>query len=300
MKRNSLKEFFKEWDAGNFDFTDALGGNEHPSRPEAEQPLPAWDRSPIRRLRRREIAMFEKLYQPLAAILCTVMIGFLLYAVSFLPPFGAENTPTNNEVAARYLASGIMETGAVNAVAGVILDYRAFDTLGESHVLFTAMLGVLALLLSEFGIRETEAERRIMQDDLILRTTAKVVTPVTLIFGVYVMFNGHLGPGGGFSGGAIVGAGLILYSIAFGFEALGRILSFKTFRIVILCALGFYSLAKCYSFYCGANGFETIFSPGTPGSIFSAGLILPLNLAVGVVVSLTMYGFYSLFQRGKI
>ena len=300
MKRNSLKDFFREWDAGNFDFTEAMAGEEHPQRPAEEKPLPAWDNRPIPRLRRREIAAFQKLYTPLAALLCTLMIGFLIYTVCFLPPFGAADTPTNNEVSARYIERGISETGAVNAVAGVILDYRAFDTLGESHVLFTAMLGVLALLLFQTGVRESEAERRIMQDDLILRTTAKVITPVTLLFGVYVMFNGHLGPGGGFSGGAIAGAGLILYSVAFGFERLEKILNFRVFRIVILLALGFYSAAKCYSFYCGANGYETIFSPGTPGNIFSAGLILPLNLAVGLVVSLTMYGFYSLFQRGKI
>lgn len=300
MKQNSLKEYFRQWDAGNFDFTEAMAGEDHPKRPEPEQPLPAWDKKPILRLRNREIAFFRKLYAPIAVVLCTVMIGFLIYTVCSLPPFGAADIPTNNKVTARYLGKGMEETGAVNTVAGVILDYRAFDTLGESHVLFTAMLAVLALLLSESGIRESEAERRIMQDDLILRTTARVVTPVTLIFGVYVMFNGHLGPGGGFSGGAIVGAGLILYSIAFGFDNLGRILNFKTFRIIVLIALGFYSIAKCYSFFCGANGYETIFSAGTPGAIFSAGLILPLNLAVGLVVSLTMYGFYSLFQRGKI
>ena len=45
---------------------------------------------------------------------------------------------------------------------------------------------------------------------------------------------------------------------------------------------------------------QTVFSPGTPGMIFSAGLILPLNLAVGIVVACTMYGFYSVFQRGRV
>ena len=65
-------------------------------------------------------------------------------------------------------------------------------------------------------------------------------------------------------------------------------------------ALSAYSLLKCYSFFCGANGMETIFSAGTPGKVFSSGLILPLNLAVGAVVACTMYGFYSLFKRGRI
>lgn len=139
-----------------------------------------------------------------------------------------------------------------------------------------------------------------MQGDLILRVTAKVIVPVVILFGIYVILNGHLGPGGGFSGGAVIGAGLILYVIAFGFERLEKYLNIKTFRVIVLCALCFYSLAKCYSFFCGANGLESGISTGTPGNIVSAGLILPLNIAVGIVVACTMYGFYSVFKRGRI
>ena len=101
-------------------------------------------------------------------------------------------------------------------------------------------------------------------------------------------------------GGSVIGGGLILYALAFGFEPLDKVLNLKVFRIVVLCALCFYSFAKCYSFFCGANHLETIFKTGIPGRIFSAGLIMPLNVAVGIVVACTMYGFYSIFQRGKI
>ncbi len=88
--------------------------------------------------------------------------------------------------------------------------------------------------------------------------------------------------------------------MSFGPDRLRRILNLKSYRITVLCALLFYSLAKCYSFYCGANGLETIFTAGTPGRIFSAGLILPLNIAVGIVVACTMYGFFALFTREQI
>ena len=98
----------------------------------------------------------------------------------------------------------------------------------------------------------------------------------------------------------MVGGALILCATAFGFECVQRVLTLKRFRTVVLCALSAYSLLKCYSFFCGANGMETIFSAGTPGKVFSSGLILPLNLAVGAVVACTMYGFYSLFKRGRI
>ena len=46
----------------------------------------------------------------------------------------------------RYIASGLQETGAANLVASVILDYRAYDTLGEVTVLFTCIMGALVIL----------------------------------------------------------------------------------------------------------------------------------------------------------
>ena len=64
------------------------------------------------------------------------------------------------------------------------------------------------------------------------------------------------------------------------------------------CALAFYSLAKSYSFFMGANHLDSHIPLGTPGDILSAGLILPLNIAVGAVVAWTMYSFYTLFRKG--
>ncbi|MCQ2418396.1 MAG: hypothetical protein MJ085_01305 [Clostridia bacterium] len=295
MKHN-LRRWLAQWDAGELDFTAKTASPELP-QPRAET---EWSKEPVRRLERRQAAAFNRIYPVLAAILCTVMIGFLFFTVSELPAFGSSDSPAHNEVTKRYVEQGMAETGAVNTVSGVILDYRAFDTLGESHVLFTATTAVLILLLTAQEEAEPKQQREIMQRDPILRQTAKIVVPLAMLFGIYVIFNGHLGPGGGFAGGSVIGGALILYVVSFGFERLEKLLNLKTFRIIVLCALCFYSLSKCYSFFCGANGLETIFSAGTPGRIFSAGLILPLNIAVGIVVACTMYGFYSLFRRGRI
>lgn len=298
-KMSKLRHWLRQWDAGQISFTDSSF-----DLPHAEKPAPSeksdWEHAPVEAVEQREVRAFQHLYPVLAAILCTVIIAFLLATVVALPSFGRDSAPSNNQVARRYLEHGLEETGAVNAVAGMILDYRAFDTLGESHVLFTAAMAVLILLLSARERPEPKKQARIMQADPILRQTARIIVPMALVYGVYIIFNGHLGPGGGFSGGAVLGGALILYAIAFGFEGLEKVLSLRVYRAVVVCALCFYSLAKCYSFYCGANGLETVFKTGTPGAIFSAGLILPLNIAVGLVVACTMYGFYSLFQRGRI
>jgi len=55
-----------------------------------------------------------------------------------------------------------------------------------------------------------------------------------------------------------------------------------------------------YFFFTGANGMDAWIPRGTPGNIFSAGFILPVNFVVGFEVACTMYGLYSLFRRGRI
>ena len=300
MKRISFREWFRAWDADRFDLTEQTAGDMHKGARPAAHRQPVSTR-PVERLAESETRAFRRIFPVLAAVLGTVMVVFLLMTIVDLPPFGSADVPSNNEVVARYVRDGLKETGAVNVVAGVILDYRAFYTLGESHVLYAALTAVLILLLS-LGDEPAPSDvgTVLIRSDGIVTITAQVISPIVILFGCYVILNGHLGPGGGFSGGAIIGAGLILHAIAFGSGRIGKLLNLRTLRTVCLAALCFYSLVKCYSFFCGANGLHTVFSPGTPGRILSAGLILPLNVAVGIVVACTMYGLYSLFQRGRI
>ena len=126
----------------------------------------------------------------------------------------------------------------------------------------------------------------------------RVLVPAIVIFGIYVVLNGHLSPGGGFSGGAIIGTGLILYLTAFGFANTERFMTEKVARLLSVAALTFYCFAKSYSFYTGANHLPSVISTGTPGAILSAGLIVYLNICVGIVVACTMYSFYVLFRKG--
>lgn len=250
------------------------------------------------------IKYFSKIYGLLSGVVCFGIIAFLLVTVANLPKFGDAGNPINNEVSERYIEKGMEETGAVNIVAGLILDYRAFDTLGESHVLFIAACCVLILLRidakDENKLAKAEENDRIYEpkNDVILQRVARVVVPIVMLFGIYVICNGHISPGGGFSGGAIIGAGLILYLNAYGFKKTERFFTMKTFSVISTAALGFYAFSKCYSFFTGANHLHSIISPGTPGKLLSAGLILPLNISVGMVVACTMYSFYALFRKG--
>lgn len=249
-----------------------------------------------------EVRIFRKIYKVFSVLFCVFLVAMLLVAVSYLPTFGQADNPVNNEVAARYIEKGLQETGAVNIVTGMILDYRAFDTLGESHVLFVATCTVLILLRvdkkSQRDVFETDDRKYEPKNDVILQTTARILVPPIFIFGIYIILAGHLGPGGGFSGGAVIGAGLILYLNAFGFAKTEKFFTAKTYRRMSFCALACYSVAKSYSFYTGANGIESVIPLGTPGAILSSGLILLLNICVGIVVAGTMYTFYCMFRKG--
>ena len=263
----------------------------------------AWSRS-------KGAKLAQWFYRITAVVICLGIIWMLLQTAAYLPPFGNPGNPANNEVSRRYIEQGMQETGAVNIVAGMILDYRAFDTLGESNVLFIAACSVLILLRissekhggDAVAQLEAEADDRMYEpkNDLILQRIASFLVPLILLFGVYIIMNGHISPGGGFSGGAVMGAGLILYLNAFGFRKTERFFTFKTFKAVSLCALSFYAVSKAYSFFTGANHLSSFITPGTPGRLFSAGLIPYLNIAVGLVVCCTMYAFYTLFRKGDM
>ena len=166
-----------------------------------------------------KVRTFRKLYRVFSVIFCIALVLVLLTMVSYLPTIGEVSNPVNNEVSQRYIENGLQETGAVNIVTGMILDYRAFDTLGESHVLFIATCTVLILLRvdkkkGKGGQEDAEENDRVYEpkNDIILQTVARILVPPIIIFGIYVILGGHLGPGGGFSGGAVIGAGLILIS----------------------------------------------------------------------------------------
>ncbi|OIO75279.1 MAG: hypothetical protein AUJ85_03560 [Elusimicrobia bacterium CG1_02_37_114] len=78
----------------------------------------------------------------LALMFIAVLLVFAYKALLDIPGFGSPIL----KVSQRYLFQGLKETGAANLVSAIILDYRALDTLGEATILFTAVIGVLAVI----------------------------------------------------------------------------------------------------------------------------------------------------------
>lgn len=245
---------------------------------------------------------FLSWYPVASAVIGVILVGILLATVLVMPPFGEVSNPTNNEVPAHYLLHTREETGASNAVAGMILNYRGFDTFGESCVLFLAVSSVFILLLrdenntSQKDLEQAQRQdrRRKRRQDVILQEAARLLSPFILLFGAYMLLGGHHSPGGGFSGGAVLGGALILYAAAFGQDAIRRFFNEKVYNTVRVIGLMLYAVLFGYYIFTGANGLDNHIP------LEYGGLILPIDIAVGLVVACTMYGFYAMFTRGEL
>ena len=258
-------------------------------------------RSTEEEFQRREKDRLQKFFNwyPIAAgIICVVMGLVLLTAVMNMPGFGEADNPINNEVSDRYLEHGAEDTGSENVVTAMIIGYRGFDTFGESCVLFLAVAAVMILLLrdekntSAHEARQIEREEAAAREhaDLILEQVARVLIPFIFLFAIYVLLNGETSPGGGFSGGTILGAGLILFAAAFGFQRMQGLLNRRRYSAVRTFGLLLYGILYGIYIFIGANDLPNHLT----------GMILLIDLAVGLVVACTMYGFYALFSRGEI
>lgn len=140
------------------------------------------------------------------AIISLLIIGYWLAQGLAGVPFGEDKML----VGQYYLDHVKEQTGAVNAVTAIVVNYRGFDTLGEVTVLFIASTGVGALLWRKKRERTAKTE-----GSIVLTTGTRLLVPFVMLFGVYIFIYGHLTPGGGFPGGATIATAFLLLYMAF-------------------------------------------------------------------------------------
>ncbi len=211
------------------------------------------------------------------SILLLAIVGYYMFSVFLSMPFGEKR----DGVGKHYLENTLTETGAVNTVTAIVVSYRGFDTLGEVTVLFLAATGLGAILFDKRG-----KKRRRQYASVIVRVTSNILYPLIVLLGAYVFVHGHLTPGGGFQGGAIIATGVLLMFMSYRkFEANHTALSI----VESLAGLTFVTVGLGGLIYGGSFLFNYL-PLGTPGDLVSAGVIPIIYIAVGFKVGAELSG----------
>ncbi len=178
------------------------------------------------------------------ALITVLMVGGLLfYGLPDFPNWGDPASPASTHLSPYYIEHGAGDTHAPNIVTAVLADYRGYDTMFETAVIFSAGLACFFLLRTfrqkseatrlyrhlptgvtlriEEGGKKPEGsdefepiDSQWVPYDMIINMTCRLIVPFVQLFALYVIAHGHYSPGGGFQGGVLFGAAIILYAIS--------------------------------------------------------------------------------------
>ena len=267
-----------------------------------------------------------------AILIVSLFGGLLAYAAMDFPPWGDPLAPASVHVSPRYIEQALQETSVPNVVTAVLADYRSYDTLFETIVIFSAGVACLFLLRlfkriepesrmyrhlpSGITLRlakglappptSTEFERidlTWVPYDLVVKTTTRLIVPFCQLFALYVIAHGHHSPGGGFQGGVILGASFILYAIATNMRA--GLMRINEKQAVLLCGLGVLIYtgtgALCMLLggaYLDFGALAAVF--GTDAVTARSHGILMVEIGVGITVMAVMvHLYYNLASAGR-
>ncbi len=219
-------------------------------------------------------------------ILILVVLAFFLFL--FMSRIAGIDTPTQlTGVGAGYVDRSIEELNSPNVVTAVVVTYRGIDTLGEVSVLFLAAAAIALLLRTTAKESGGGGEKEKRKASEILVTGANLLVPIIMLFGIYIFLNGHLSPGGGFQGGAVVASAVLLLFLAYpGFRLRHGILtvleSLSGTAYVVIAVLGLIL----------ASGFldSRMMALGETGRIISAGTIPLIYTIIGLKVGTELAG----------
>jgi len=265
----------------------------------------------------------------LTVFLCGAL---LIYGAADFPVWGDPASPASTHVAPYYMVNALADTSVPNIVTAVLADYRGYDTLGETTVIFTAAIACFFLLrftsriepserfyrhaptgitlrISQGGKlpQESEAFERIdalwSPHDLIIKTTCRLIIPFIQLFALYVIAHGHHSPGGGFQGGVILGAAMILFALSHDLRS--TLLRMSEKMGALLCASGVFIYAGTGAL-CLLLGFNFLDYSALapvfgvdPVAARSHG-ILVVEIGVGITVMAAMiWIYYNLSSAGK-
>ncbi len=173
--------------------------------------------------------------------------ALLLYGTGEFPDWGDPTSPASVHLSNHYIEKAVEETMVPNLVTAVLADYRGYDTMFETAVIFCAGLACFLLLrdfrsqkeryyrhtptgvilhvknskkLLKVGHDFEHMDKDWVPSDIIIKTVCRILIPFIQIYALYVVAHGDFSPGGGFQGGVIFGASFILLAISYNLKTL--------------------------------------------------------------------------------
>lgn len=213
--------------------------------------------------------------------LIIAIVGYSLVGVVSQIPFGEKR----NNVGDYYLEKSLTELKVSNSVTAIVVNYRGFDTLGEVTVLFLAATGLASIMYrrkrkGEKEVRAKKASSRIIQ------IGSQIIFPMVILLGAYVFIHGHLSPGGGFQGGAIIATASLL-----------MLISYRKFKVNHNAITWIESLAGILFVFIGIGGLifgmtflQNFLPTGKLNDLLSGGIIGIIYVAVGFKVAAELTG----------
>jgi len=258
--------------------------------------------------------------------------SFLIYCTLDFPDWGDPGSPANTHVSPYYIEQALEDTSVPNIVTAVLADYRGYDTMFETIVIFTAVAACFLLLRqiktddpetrmyrhiptgTTFRIKKggrypresADFERIDLQwvpHGVVVKSTCRLIIPFIQLFALYVIAHGHHSPGGGFQGGVILGATVIVYAISHNLRSSLQRLGERI--AVLLCTLGvfLYAATGGLCLLLGANFLDySALAPilgVDPVTARSHGILI-VEIGVGMAVMAAMISlYYNLSSGGK-
>lgn len=236
----------------------------------------------------------------LSIVVVVIAMLVVIYATFDKPVFGDPNAPIQQHVGPWYIENTPELVDIPNIVTAVLGSYRAYDTLGEVFVVFTAGIGVMFLLSVGKGasggqLTGKQETRGIgLRDHLIPRVVGKMLVPFILLFGLYVQFHGEYGPGGGFQAGALIAAAFILYALIVGEARTLEALPQNALNILMVGGALLYGAVGLAGIILGANFLDYGVLASNPVTGQQIGIIL-IEAGVGMTVTGVLLSIFHAF-----
>jgi multicomponent Na+:H+ antiporter subunit B len=208
-------------------------------------------------------------------------IGLFVLFVNFMP-----DLPASTYLRDHYLARFVGDVGGQNAVAAILLGYRVYDTLFEALILVIAVVAVSHMSWTE-AVTVSAAKRSEIENSLVAALTLRIICPVILIFGVYLILNGHIAAGGGFLGGLAIAFFFVCRYFIYGIYDMPMD---KVMRIEELVFVSFAFMTLLFVSLLGAN----VYLPERFTVLYQDVYLMVMNGLIGLKVAC---GFFIIFYR---